>query len=294
LTDAESLFKRMLDANPRSAMALTGLAHVGFKRALITRDTFDEPGLRRALAFADRALASDPTLADGYVAKGWIVRDLKDRGGARATVEQARRLAPLSGRALALDATLAMDDGETERAEQLYTEALARPMTRFLANTVFVYLRELYWAMGDIDAVDQCDRRSIDLQAESAWAKGNYATLLLEKGDADAAIAMAQSALSQIGYGVARETPSDAYCAKGHLWLWDDKNPANAKRSFENAVRVLPTSACGAYGLGATHQYLGRQGGNPSELGEARRAYESAGAMAPNDPLPAKALAALE
>jgi tetratricopeptide (TPR) repeat protein len=293
LSAAETLFKRMLLADSRSAMALAGLARVGFKRSLITRDTFDEPGLERALGLAERAIANDPTFADGFVAKGWILRGLKDTVGARGVVDQARRLDPTSARVLALDATLASDDGETARAEQLFSDALSRPMTASLAGTVYAYLREVYWDTGDMDAVDACDRRSIELTPESAWAKGNYAFFLLEKGDFEAAIAMAQSALSQMDYGVARTTLAEAYCAKGHLSLWDGHDPETARKAFDNAVRAQESNACGHYGLGAYYQYLGKKGADPHALQEARRDYQSAADLDPKDGLASAALANL-
>jgi tetratricopeptide (TPR) repeat protein len=293
LRDAEALLKGLLDTNSKAA-ALAGLSRIAFKRALINRDTFDEAGVKSALELAERSLAIDPTLADGFVAKGWALRGRKDVVGARAAVETARRLAPESARVRLLEAALTAEDGETARAEQLYGETLSRPMTRFLATVAYGYLRDVYWDLGDMDAVEQCDRKAIDLEPEAAWPKGNYAYLLLEKGDVDGAIGMAQAALNQMDYGMARRALADAYCARGHEALWDGHDPEMAKRAFDNAARVGSTGACAAYGLGAYHQYRANKEGDRGELSRARSAYERAAALDPKDALVQKALAALQ
>ena len=51
-------------------------------------------GQRRALAAAEQAIARDPTLADGYAARGAVRIESWDWAGAQADLEKARALNP--------------------------------------------------------------------------------------------------------------------------------------------------------------------------------------------------------
>jgi tetratricopeptide (TPR) repeat protein len=294
LDEAEGVFKAMLDASPRSARATAGLARVMLKRSILTSTTFDEAVMKRALALADQAVGFDPSFPDAHALRGWVLRALKDTEGAHVAAGKARKLAPTSSRVQLLVAQLAMEDGELDRAEATLRDVLSRPLPRALAATVLDEFMDVYWKEGDLNAVGQAYRRVIELVPESPWKKGNYADFLLKRGDYNAAIAMARSALDQMRYGVAVHTLASAYCAKGEQLLWDDGDGAGATRAFDNAALTEPSNACAYYGRGACQQHEGVERHDRGQLGEARRAYQKAAALDPGGPLVQKALAALD
>jgi len=147
---------------------------------------------------------------------------------------------------------------------------------------------------GDVDAADQARRRQIDLVPESAWAKGDYAEFLIRKGDVNAAIVMAQRAVNQLAYGAGKNTLAHAYCAQGESLLWTDHQADEAARSFQTAQGAFASDECSAYGLGEYHQYQGVTRNSSSELFVAKRLYEKATTLEPENALARRALEALQ
>jgi Tfp pilus assembly protein PilF len=244
----------------------------------------------KALDLATKALASDPTLADAFVVRGWALHEQKNDVGARDAADAARRLAPTSPRALLLAAELVGTAGDQAAAEKLLRDALSRPIDRHLAAVAFEALAEVYGRIGEVDADEQARRKEIELEPESAWAKGNFASFLIYKGDYDAAIAEAQAALTQMRYGNAEATLAHAYCAKGQELLWDDGDAERAAQAFQTAGA---SDVCASYGTGAYHQYVGVTRHDAAQLAEAGRWYQRALSLDPENALARTALAAL-
>jgi tetratricopeptide (TPR) repeat protein len=146
--------------------------------------------------------------------------------------------------------------------------------------------------MGDLDGAENAHQRNVALVPELAWAKGDYANFLVNKGDWEGAIAMAQKALGQMRYGAAKRTLANAYCGQGASMLWDSGNADGGARAFHSAVEADPTNACGFYGLGAYEQYTGFVRRDSSHVSQARTWYAKTVALDPASESARRALAA--
>jgi WD40 repeat protein len=290
LDEAEALLEDMRKANSRSALALAGLARVAFRRSALRADTYDPDLLNRALELSSQAISLDPTLPDGYVVRGFALNAKKDAAGARAAAAMALKLAPTMIRAQSLAETLAEDSGDLDGAEKILRNMLSRPIEQHWAGVVFGDLATLYEKAGDLDAAGEARRREVDLEPESAWAKGNYASFLIRKGDYEGAIGMAKQALSQMDYGAARLTLADAYCLKGEEALWDRGETSAARQAFDAATAADARDYRAAYDLGAYHQFLGVSVHDPKQMEQAKQAYEMAASLDPSGELSKKAL----
>ncbi len=284
---AEARLQRLLDAYPRSALALAGLARVAYKRE-------DERDRAKALELADRALAANPSLADAVLVRAWTLQAQGDVNGARAALREANRLDPKSARAALLSGRLALDGKDYEEAERALRDALARPINRRNATTAFSFLADAYEGLNDTEAADLAHRRQIELDPDSAWAKGAYAGFLINSGDWDGAVAMAQKSLAQMRYPAGERELANAYCGQAACLLWDHDDAVDlAERTFRKALETDPTAPCAAYGLGAYHQLVGTSRHDVEQLAQARSWYVKAAALDPKNEHVRKALAAL-
>jgi WD40 repeat protein/Tfp pilus assembly protein PilF len=293
LDEADSRLQSLLDANPRSALALAGLGRSAFKRSHLYGDKYNEQQLDKASDFANRAAAADPSFADGFIVRGWTLIGKKDVGGARTALNVALKLAPTFPRTLLLAAEVSTREGDLEGAERQLREALTHPINHRLAAGAFASLADIYERMGDVDTADKAHQRNVALVPELAWAKGNYANFLVNKGDWDAAIVMAQKALGQMQYGAAKRTLANAYCGQGASMLWDNGNPDGGARAFRSALEADPTNSCGFYGLGAYEQYTSFVQRDASHLSKARTWYARAVALDPSSESARHALGAV-
>jgi tetratricopeptide (TPR) repeat protein len=295
LERARSLLESILASNPRSARALAGLGRVAFRRSHEEGDSYEPRGLATALEYAEKAIAIDPALPDGYAVKASAADANKQAADARGAAATAAKLAPTMLRVQLLVAQLATDDRDFQKAERTAREALSRPMDAGWASTFLLRLGKIYESQGDYAAADLAYRREIEVLPGSAWAKGDYAWFLVRKNDPDGAITMAKRALSQMRYGNAERTLATAYCLKGEALLWG-KIPGKADEAmgiFKQAQGADPRYVRVAYDIGAFHQFQGVTRNDTGEIEEARRWYRKALQLEPGDEWSARALALL-
>ncbi len=291
LDEARAKLQGLVDSNPKSALGFAGLARVTFVGSAIMKDQYTSEGLAKTLQLTSEAIALDKNLPDSYCTRGWAAYEAKDAVGARAAAATAIKLAPHMRRALSLETVLAQDDGDYDGAEKIIRSALAQPLSKRDAAGEFEALHNLYWDMGDFDACEQAHLREIELDPQSAYAKGNYAKFLIFKHDYDGAIRMSKQALSLMDFGSAKRRLSEAYCMQGEAQLWDQGDAARARETFALAVAADPTNFRGAYDQGALSQFEGR--GNTASLLLALAWYRKAATLSPNEPLPKAALTAM-
>jgi Tfp pilus assembly protein PilF len=266
---------------------------VAFRQGHYGGNEFEPTQVAKARENAEMALQLDPSLADAHVVAGWVARAEKRAADAHGAADAARKLAPTMLRAQVLAAALAMDDGNLDTAEQMLRDMLARPLDQNWASNLFGWLAEAYVKEGDIEAGDAAYRRDIELAPNSPWAKGEYARFLLRRGESQAALDMAQQALYQLEYPLARRVASQAQCVRGEALLWNG-DTAGSGRAFWEASRADPTYSRVPYDLGALHQYLGVTLSDSAEIDQARSWYRNAMRLDPKDELAARALAILE
>jgi tetratricopeptide (TPR) repeat protein len=292
LDNARALLRGILDKNPRSPLAYSGLGSVAFRQGHYGGDEYEPEQIAKAREYAEKAIELDPSLADAYVVAGWVARAEKRAVEARSAVDTAVKLAPAMLRARVLAAALAMDEGDPDKAEHMLRDMLARPMSQGWASSLFGWLAEAYVRKGDYEAADEAYRRDIELAPTSPWAKGEYARFLLRRGDSDAALTMAQQAIFQLRFPLARRVASQAYCIKGETMLWSGDTDGSS-RAFWEASRADPTYSRVPYDFGALHQYLGVTKRDPGEIEQARGWYRNATELDPKDELAAGAIAVL-
>jgi WD40 repeat protein len=283
--EAEQRLIAIRDANPRSALAYAGLGRVAFRRGYRSARDYDPLALDSAAALANQAIALDPGLPDGYCVRGWVELQKRDGVAARADLARTLKLAPTMPRALFLSVELALDADDIDGAEATLRAMLGRPLTKITAADVYDKMGDVFARAGDGAAAEEVRRRQIDLQPESAGAKGNLAWLLVQKGDYAAAIAMAKRALSQKDYVGARNTLADAYCLEAEQALWDRRDPDEAARLLDDASRVGRPLWRIAYDLGALHAFRASLRGDRAEHDQAREWFTRAADLDPNDTL---------
>jgi tetratricopeptide (TPR) repeat protein len=290
LPEAEARLSDLGRSTPPSALACAGLARVALVRAQHAQGVSDErtaaEALARAVDLSVKAIAIDPVLPEAYVWRASALEASHDATGARVAADAARRLAPAMSASLLLTSRLAIDDGDLERAGEVLSGMLGRPLTRGDASAALAELAGVYERMSDVDAADQAWRLRIDVEPESARARADYARLLSRRGQHDAAMAMAREAMARTAPDAAsdagvRRTLAATYCRAGVRDLWDLGDADAALRAFEEAARADAGQACAAFGLGAYHQYVAAGRGDTAQVGEAMRQYTRAEALDP-------------
>ncbi len=288
---AEKKYRAALDLDPRSVGALTGLARVATKRAFKVNDDYDAAGLATARAFANQALAVASESSMALVESAWIAKFQKDSARFQAETAHALRVAPTSSSVLLLSAHANLDAKNDVAAEADIMRMLALPLLKGNVVNAYSVLRDIYWSRSDAGAIDELHRRTIALEPEVAWHKGNYAGFLVARGDYDGAVQWAQKAIAQMNYGAAHETLAIAWSRKGDALLWDSGDAANAKKAYDAALIAYPASAPAFYGTGAYDRWMAATTRDASKLDDAKRAFERAAALDPKNDLARKAIA---
>jgi len=294
LDPARNAVDALFRANPRSPLALAGSARVTFVAARNAAGRFDAEALAKSFDLTSEAIAADPNLPDSYCTRAAAALERGDIAAARTAAGTARRLAPDMARALYVSIAFAMKYGDPDEGEAMIQDMLRRPVTKHDAVGAFRWLGWLYRAEGDSAAEEVADRRLVEIDPGSPWAKWNLATLLLDKHDFDGAIAAAKESLAQKSLGATKRTLADAYCAAGEELLWGRGDAAGAQRHFKDALAADPTYSRAAYDEGAFCQFDSSTKSRVSSFREAVRWYKKAVALDESSAIARRALVALE
>ena len=226
LHEAQARLLRLLDDNPRSGPALAGLGRIALKQALDRRRQVRprRSSARRPSTTPIGAIASQPDFADGYIVRGFAARRAGRADGlaARTALNTALKLAPTSTRALSLAVALDIGDGDWDAAERALVAMLSGSINHRLAAGAFEDLAHVLRTHRRPRRRRLCNRRrQIDLEPDSAWAKGDYAQFLggEETGPATSSGSRRRSPSSRTGSR--SRTLAEAYCATGEQLLWE-------------------------------------------------------------------------
>ena len=154
LDGAEVALKRALRIEPESALIHAGLAELYATRALYrAMAVLPEAGdLSRAAEMADRAIALDPKLSQGYVARATIALARKDYAGAERLLRDSLALAPNDALALNRLGDAMINAGRLDTALEYYQRALQLdPLSVFMVRDV---VRELTYAHRFREAIE--------------------------------------------------------------------------------------------------------------------------------------------
>jgi serine/threonine-protein kinase len=179
-------FQQAVDLDPGYAPAWASLGYSTF-RQLANGQIPAKQGFERARAAAQKAIALDPALADGYHTLALVqVSAEHDWAGARASIDQALRVDPENGGALAARAHLARIVGDVHDAVPLFRHVLERDPLNLLERRYFA--RVLYYA-GELDEAQATVRRVLEMNPSFPAAHYELGRILLARGQVGAAVA---------------------------------------------------------------------------------------------------------
>ena len=188
---AIGFYTQATELDPRYARAWSGLsgAWCGLS-AIFLEGTSAQEAYAKSRAAADRALVLFPELAAAHIARGQLLYNADfDWRGSEAEYRRALELAPSDGRAkYALGVQLA-NFGQVEQAIGLTREALAsEPLRDDWYSNLALYL----FGFNRLDEAERAIRRAIDLQPVAPLYHVTLASIEIQRGNADAALAAAQ------------------------------------------------------------------------------------------------------
>lgn len=213
-----------LDPKYALAWALSSLAWsneaAGFLEGAAAEQAYEQ-----AHVAAETALKLAPDLARAHVAQGRLLlnRDF-DWAGAEAEAKRALELAPTDGPTRIMLANLRATLGQPAEAVDLIQKALATDPLR----------AGWYWglsgnltALGRLDEADRAIRRAIELQPKAVSYNLQLATIEIERGNAQSALAAAQQEPAGVwqdeAVALARQIGTDRQAADAALKVLTDK-----------------------------------------------------------------------
>jgi tetratricopeptide (TPR) repeat protein len=202
------------------------------------------PGtLQRAEAILKKALAINPSYAEGYVLLGHIYSQQSRFNQAREALVKAETLGTNDpwlhlNWAYVLNAT-----GDTQGAADRYTRVLKSGTDNKKAlSSAYGFLLEFHKKRREHDKVIELYQVLFKLDPTNAWSRGNYANYLrTELGRFDEAIAYAREALSIMNYGAGRHILALCLYGKWADVIINQKRPeSEAQKYYDEAFRLDP------------------------------------------------------
>jgi TolB-like protein/Tfp pilus assembly protein PilF len=207
----------------------------------------------RALAATQQALALDPQLAFAHAARGYVLLTADfDWGGAQAEFRRAARLAPRDPEMQYFLGSILATTGRVQEAIALTRSALvADPLRAYWYEWLATYLS----ADHRLDEAEQAIRKAIELQPTAAAYHEELAIILIQRGEAHAALEAAQQepagAWREVALALARQVGPDRGAADAAL-----------KSLIQKYDQLAPYQIAQVYALrrdaNATFQWLNR------------------------------------
>jgi serine/threonine-protein kinase len=191
-------FEKALAIDPQFAPAVAGLSIAQYWVA-DTAETSEAvaEGQRRAIALAEKAVALDPDLPEGYIARGGMRSSLQwDWSGATADFEHALKLAPENSEAMLEYSRLVLRPlGRLREAA-----AAGRRVTELdpLNSRAWSALGAVYLSLGEQKLMREAFDRSLEINPQQAFAGLGLGIGLLIEGKPDAALRAFEKSTSPI------------------------------------------------------------------------------------------------
>ncbi len=250
LHQARDLLLRVVSADPAHAVAYVQLARVEYKLGYINYRNYSKESLGKALAYVRRALEIDPKLFDGHLIRGHVYLFDKNVAEARKSAEEAAKIRPDSPEIDLMYAEIALSEKNYDEAVRLADRVVQASADPKLKRDAYGIIGPILWHRKDWDAAEKIYLARIELEPSAAWARTNYASFLISKGDYDKAIEAAKKGLELMDFGMGHRVLARAYYWKGADLLWKQKEYQNCGRYFELAIEQNPRDAEAYYGLG--------------------------------------------
>lgn len=220
LRTAGLYLQQVLIAHPNHVRARIEMARFILNRGYISYRQFKPGTLDQAEAQLLEALRIDPNAADVYVLAAHIQTLKGFTQSAVQLLEKAEQLGTrnpwlyLNWVNALLDLNRAADAEHRLAQAQDLLSAINPPPKR-LWSRFHEETASVMFALRRLDEVDKAYQALLAVEPDYAWGRGNYAVFLLyTRGMPDDAIAMAESALKIMDYGIGRSTLSAALYAK--------------------------------------------------------------------------------
>lgn len=264
LRSATELFARAVRLDPRYAIAYAGLANAHFFSYEATRASRDPDAelLATAIAHARRAIDLDDTMAEGHATLSFVLVGAGRQAEAVAAARRAVALDPQDWRHLFRLGHAAWGN---ERLDAL------RRATAIYGDMPYAHyeIAMVHIARQHLDEADEALRRGTDLQDRQAGHSWRFPSIglhwllglvRLAQGDSKAARDEFEREL-KAGSGArlyGAEYLMNAYDGLGFALL-SERNAAEARRAFEQALTLYPGHARSLLGVAATHAADGRK-----------------------------------
>jgi Flp pilus assembly protein TadD len=203
-----AIYKQAVALDPGYAAAYAGLSWAEAYAADYAESAVEvDAGQQRAVAAADKAIALEAELADGYTARGTVrFGNLWDWAGAQADFEKALALEPGSSTVQRRYGVLLEYLGRVPEAIAAFRKAIELDP---LSAGAWSNLGLAYCANGELPEAREALSRALTISPEAGLANFNLGTLELLEGQAQAALTAfrhAGAALSQTGMAMAEHT----------------------------------------------------------------------------------------
>ena len=270
LAKADLLLKSITPDSKNSKYLLVGYGRLSYKSGYINNNEFQNGSLERSINYFKKAISSYPEFYDAYFYAAYPYMFSGNYKEAKHMASKANNLMPDSARTDLLF-------GEIAQKEKKYTESIRygksaiskQPTTKVMVDA-YSLLKVAYINLKKYDLAEQAYLSIIEIDPESAWAKGNYSAFLSRyMKDYDKAILQGELALKQLNYGMGRYVTSRAYYKKAGILHWTDKKYKEAVPYYLRAVQLNPSHANAYYGLGVTHYRIGNLNKSKSKIMEA-------------------------
>ncbi|MBK7396740.1 MAG: protein kinase [Myxococcales bacterium] len=271
LDAAKELLAKADALDARSAPAKVEWArHVRFS-GYRSRGDFTKGTLEKAEKLLDAAAAIDPKLVGVDVQRGYLALARDDKATARALSIRLREAHPDDLAVTSLAIAVAREQEDWDLVTKLSPQVLEHGTPRMVAATYNV-LAWMYGQRHDYDLASAAYEAELALAPHDVWAKGNYASFLLQRGKTEEALTYIDKALRQASYPMGHQIRADILCHLGTSLLWGLRSIGDAKASFEKARDAAPSPhACATYGLAAVEWLAATKSGDPSGLDAAEK-----------------------
>jgi serine/threonine protein kinase/tetratricopeptide (TPR) repeat protein len=183
-----ALLRQALAVEPTLALAWAWISWAETLSA-ITGHTELASGIARAQEAVSRAMALEPDMAEGHLARGWIQMWYDfDWHGAEASFARARELAPGNADAMRAAGLLALIQLRFDDALELCLAALEQDPLSISSYTI---VARAYIALKRLSEAEVAFRKGLEISPTATSIQGLLALVLDEQGRYDEAIALA-------------------------------------------------------------------------------------------------------
>jgi serine/threonine protein kinase/tetratricopeptide (TPR) repeat protein len=248
-------FDQALKADPRFALAYTGVAQASLRMYGIKKDAF---WTQKALAAAQQAAQLDDKLPEVHATLGSVYRATGKYSEAIAELNRAQALAPNSDEVYRRLGSVYLSTGNAPRAVEAYQKAIElNPYYWINQNS----LGNAYFEAGDYKKALQAFQQVTVLEPDVNNGFENAGSVLVQEGRYSEAIPYLQKALQIEGDFASYTNIGIAYTLT--------KQYSEACQALEKAVALNPNDTVTAVSLGDAYRGSG-------QADKARAAYEKA------------------